>query len=207
MAQSLMAVDDPLPPDAILTLSVKPFIATPTGLRVEGYPSYEAWEAYGQGLQMVEGCIHFLIGDWLEYGERVFDDAYAQALDKLPYAKQTLQNDKFVASHIPPERRRSTLSHGHHSAVAALPEAEQEYWLDKAEQGEWTRQELRDALRYAKDERSAFEEELRRLRGTVCEMLGRAPTDEDAHALQLVLDVLDDRLSKTAQVSDELISV
>jgi len=39
------------------------------------------WEAYGKGLRRAEAAIHWIIGDWLNYGERAYGEMYAQALE------------------------------------------------------------------------------------------------------------------------------
>jgi hypothetical protein len=51
---------------------------------------------------------------------------------------------KFVVS-----RRREKLSFQHHVEVARLPENEQDAWLDQAERGGWSRNQLRRQLRSA----------------------------------------------------------
>ena len=53
------------------------------------------------------------------------------------------------------ERRRDSLSFGHHAEVAALPEAEQDYWLRKAEQLGWPVKRLRSQVPASHDERAA----------------------------------------------------
>lgn len=74
----------------------------------------------------------FHLGDLLLYGETRWGERAYQYADKAGYSAKTLQNAAYVAQAIPPTRRRDVLSFGHHAAVAALPEADQESILDGA---------------------------------------------------------------------------
>lgn len=144
--------DLPVPLDAIPALSVGPFMATPTGLLpTKQDVAYEIWEAYGRGLQRVQRAIHWVVGDWLNYGERAYGEKYAQALEATSFEYQTLNRDRWVAQQIEFNRRRLNLSHAHHIEVAALDADEQDHWLELALIGidgkSWTRSELRAAIR------------------------------------------------------------
>ena len=59
---------------------------------------------------------------------------------------QTLRNLAWVARSFETSRRRDSLSFAHHAEVAALPQAEQELWLNRAERLGWSRNELRRQL-------------------------------------------------------------
>jgi len=65
----------------------------------------------------------------------------------------TLRNYAWVARRFALSRRRDMLSFGHHAEVAAMPEAEQEYWLGKAEELSWSRNQLRREVRASLRER------------------------------------------------------
>jgi hypothetical protein len=64
---------------------------------------------------------------------------------------QTLRNYAWIARKFEPSRRRSGLPFQHHAEVAALPPAEQDRWLDRAERENWSRTALRRALREGRD--------------------------------------------------------
>jgi len=172
-------------------LSLGPFHASVGGLEISGMVPFELWAEYGKGLQVVHAAIHFVIGDWLIYGEEHYGDAYAQALAMLPYDKQTLMNDKFVASHIPPERRRIHLTHSHHAAVAPLPPNEQDEWLERAEEEEWTRQELRAAMRPER----GIQDGLIHLASEARNLRVRAEVAADIDTLDAIIHLLRRRLS------------
>jgi hypothetical protein len=55
-----------------------------------------------------------------------------------------------MAKKFPVSRRRDTLSFGHHTEVAALPDDEQDVWLGRAERMGWSRNRLRRELRAIK---------------------------------------------------------
>ena len=144
--------------DEIQAISHGPFRATTTGLvMTEDDVPYELWEAYGGAIRRVEGAVQWIIGDWLNYGERKYGEMYAQAVDETDYKKETLMNAKWVAGKIETSLRREVLTWSHHKEVAKLEPEEQEYWLNEAvEQGYGVRG-LRDAIRDGGQE-SAFPE-------------------------------------------------
>ena len=116
---------------------------TATSLLIPKGTAFDDWCSLGRSLQAMQQGIHWWLGDWLRFGEAQFGEKYAQAVEDTGFAEQTLQNDVWVASAIPASRRREELTFSHHSEVAALPPAEQDEWLDKAERGHWTRERLR----------------------------------------------------------------
>ena len=87
--------------------------------------------------------IQFMIGDALEFGERKFGEAYAQAVDGTIYDPKTLANYARVCKSIPPENRHTKLTFGHHEAVAALPLEVQAEVMDEAEEKKLTVRETR----------------------------------------------------------------
>ncbi|NBE83537.1 LmbU family transcriptional regulator [Micromonospora rubida] len=97
------------------------------------------------------------------------DDRLPPALDlatstertRLDY--QTLRNYAWVARCFTPSRRRPMLTFQHHMEVAALPEEEQDHWLDFAQRMHWSRNELRKQLRASVDNRHESEAESVRL--------------------------------------------
>jgi hypothetical protein len=91
------------------------------------------------------------LGDWILYGEYTYGKRYAEALKLAPLSYQTLRNHAWVARRFPVSRRRDALSFQHHAEVAALPDAERELWLQRAERMGWTRNELRRHLVAARE--------------------------------------------------------
>jgi len=87
------------------------------------------------------------LGDWWRFGDHVYGERAAQALDSETYAFQTFMNASWVAGQIETSRRREVLSWSHHAEVAALEPKEQDRLLDLAVKENWSRQELRQAVR------------------------------------------------------------
>ena len=51
------------------------------GLVVRSACTFEEWEALAPRFHQAHEWIQFVIGDWLNYGEQMFGEAYAQAID------------------------------------------------------------------------------------------------------------------------------
>ncbi|MGW7515311.1 LmbU family transcriptional regulator [Streptomyces sp. NPDC054796] len=108
----------------------------------------ESWQRVGRQLFLISDSSSWWIGDWIVFGKHMFPDRYRQAIAETQLDYQTLRNYAWVASRFPVTRRRDTLSFAHHLEVAGIPDPEQQdLWLRKAEQGNWSRNKLRMELR------------------------------------------------------------
>jgi len=87
------------------------------------------------------------IGDWVRYGTARYGDRYAKAAQLTGYDVQSLMNMAYVAGRFSVSRRRERLSFSHHAELAALPQDDQELWLDRAEAGLLSVRTLRAELR------------------------------------------------------------
>jgi hypothetical protein len=105
------------------------------------------WKRVGEHLSMVVDSSAWWIGDWLIYGAARYPGRYRKALADTHLEYQTLKNYAWVARKFETPRRRVGLSFQHHVEVAALSEAEQDLWLDRAERLHWPRNELRAHVR------------------------------------------------------------
>ena len=121
-----------------------------TGLEVVGELSYEDWYAFGQNLQRVEGAINWWLGDWGNYGDDAFGEASSHAVHELDLNYETFKDTLWVASKVPPARRRAGLTWSHHREIAALEPDQQDYWLGCAETEGMSRAELRREIQAAK---------------------------------------------------------
>lgn len=108
--------------------------------------SFERYVALGRYLGSLRDLTAWAIGDWLVFGEAVYGERYAQAVEATGRSKATLQNYAWVAAAIPRSRRRSNLTFSHHRLVAKLPPKEQTKWLDRTEKQGWSVEELSGAL-------------------------------------------------------------
>lgn len=131
-------------------LTVGSFRATSTGLVVNGRPPLEVWAAYGRGLGALAAAFPFVLGDWLNYGERIYGETYAQAATETGLASGTLMNMRWVMDRVAPSRRRESLTFRAHSDVASMEPSEQDRWLDMAEDKHWNSRELREAIQESK---------------------------------------------------------
>jgi hypothetical protein len=123
---------------------------TSRGLHVPPDIDLEGWAALGCRIAGIASACAWCLGDWLVFGERAYGARYRTALAATPLDYQTLRNYAWVARRVPMSRRRETLSFQHHAEVAALPDAEQELWLLRAERLRWSRNELRRRLKGAR---------------------------------------------------------
>jgi hypothetical protein len=118
--------------------------STPTApLLVRQGMSFRDWVTVGKRLASVSSASTWALGDWLVFGERTFGHRYRAALEVTNLDYQTLRNYAWVAGRFPPSRRRAGLSFQHHAELAAMPEVEQDIWLQRAINGCWSRNELR----------------------------------------------------------------
>lgn len=121
--------------------------ATPTSLDLPVDMSYERYEALGVALGRAHRTVTWMIGDWINFGERAYGEKYAQAVEATNMTPETLMNYASIARKVPRERRRPELPFSVHALVAPLEPRDQTEWLDQAVENEWTRVELRDRLR------------------------------------------------------------
>lgn len=106
-----------------------------------------AWVAQGSRLGSIGRSVGWWIGDWLRYGNARFGERYTRAAKITGYDPQTLMNMAYTASRVEISRRRENLSWSHHVEVAALEPADQERWLERAEQERLSVHSLREELR------------------------------------------------------------
>jgi hypothetical protein len=112
-----------------------------------------AWETLGVQLSEVSNSSAWWLADWLVYGETAYSGRYREAVERTGLDYQTLRNYAWVARRFDQERRHDNLSLAHHAEVARLTPPEQDYWLRKAERGEWSRNRLRKEVRASLVER------------------------------------------------------
>jgi hypothetical protein len=105
------------------------------------------WVACGKRLVQVRSASSWWIGDWMRYGNAQYGEKYGAASLATGYDRQTLMNLAYVASRFPVDRRRANVSWSHHAELAAMPEAEQEAWLDRIERDRLSVRSLREEAR------------------------------------------------------------
>jgi hypothetical protein len=133
--------------DAFTTLATAGLI-TPTSLDLaDPEMAFESYEMLGAYLGRMNRSCSWWIGDWLVFGEGVYGEKFAQAVHATGLAEQTLLNRSSVCRNVARSMRRASLPFSVHAEVASLPAKEQKKWLDKAETHNWTRAELRAAMK------------------------------------------------------------
>ena len=124
------------------------------GLRLPRQLSFERWVKIGKQLSDICTSSAWCLGDWLVYGEEAYTGRYRDAIEQTSLDYQTLRNYAWVAKRFSLSRRRDALSFAHHAEVTALPEPEQDFWLRKAEELDWSVKRLRHEVRASLKERS-----------------------------------------------------
>jgi N6-adenosine-specific RNA methylase IME4 len=112
------------------------------GLTVDGTPTYEEWERAGQAIRYMEGSVMWWVGDWLNYGEATYGEAYAQAVETTGLTYQTVADAKWIAKAVRFSSRKESLTFGHHRVIAALPPESQAELLGEAERERLTIKQL-----------------------------------------------------------------
>ncbi|MET9497729.1 LmbU family transcriptional regulator [Streptomyces sp. NPDC006552] len=133
--------------------TVLPFVGSQATVGTSGmtFPqnlSERSWERIGTDLRELVNSSAWWLADWLIYGEATYGwRRYKEAIERTGLDYQTLRNYAWVARRFEHHRRRDALSFAHHAEVTRLAPPEQDYWLRKAEQQKWSRNELRRAVR------------------------------------------------------------
>ncbi|WDZ85075.1 LmbU family transcriptional regulator [Micromonospora cathayae] len=126
-------------------------VPQPTSLHIPASVPYSTWDRIGGQLSLIVRSSAWWLGDWLLYGERMYPDRYAAAIERTSLDYQTLRNYAWVARRFEPHRRWAQLSFSHHAEVATLSKAEQDLWLQRAAEGKWSKNTLRRELRKRAD--------------------------------------------------------
>lgn len=129
-------------------------LVTRVGLQIETALTFDTWERAGLKFAQITDSTAWCLGDWLIYGQSEFSDRYKRAIEAANLDYQTLRNYAWVARRFSLARRRVSLSFQHHAEVAALRPEIQDQFLDLAEAGGWSRNELRRQVRGLKTESS-----------------------------------------------------
>jgi len=108
---------------------------------------YREWMETGRYLGALGRGSQWWVGDWLLYARGRWGDMYSEAVKITGYDYGSLRNMVSIAQEFDLSRRHDKLSWGHHAAVASLAHDEQDYWLDRAVELKWSREDLRTELR------------------------------------------------------------
>ncbi len=127
------------------------FAITPTGIQFNEELSFEEWDALGQKLAPVGKSIGFIIGDWINYGERRWGDRYEEAILRTGMAYQTLRDFAYVARRVQLSFRNDKLDFTHHRVVAKLKSPdEQAHWLAMAAKHKLGKRRLQKSINFGR---------------------------------------------------------
>ena len=107
------------------------------------------WESAGRILGKLNKANTFWIGDWHIAGVSAGftrGDLYDEAERITGLDRETLYQAVNLCKHVLGAQRRMDLSPSHHVAVAALPPAQQEKFLEQAVANKWSHKKLRDVV-------------------------------------------------------------
>lgn len=146
---------EPAQRDVVLSFVGKQATVQKSGMVLPQDLSERSWERIGSSLRELTNSSAWWLADWLIFGETAYGwRRYREAVDRTGLDYQTLRNYAWVARRFEHHRRRDSLSFAHHAEVTRLSPPEQDYWLRKAEQQKWSRNELRRAVRASLAEQS-----------------------------------------------------
>lgn len=129
-----------------------------TGLVVSGEVTYEIWmEALLRAVSM-RSALTWAIGDLVIYGQAAYGETYAQAEAATGMDYATLKNVAYVARAVPPAERKIELTWRHHYLTASMEAEERQTWLQRAIDERMNTEELRVAIRDARQAALAIEE-------------------------------------------------
>jgi hypothetical protein len=134
----------------------------PTQLAVVWQPKRELarheWLVVGRRLGGISRCNQWWLGDWVRYGADKWGEKYTHAAKITGYDPRSLANMASISAAFKPSRRRDNLTWSHHATVVALPEGEQEVWLDRAATERLSVADLRTELRAPPRSRNRLED-------------------------------------------------
>jgi len=115
----------------------------PTGLVLESGLPEEEWQQIGRALTRVNQASYFWIGDWIEYGRKLYgiQTAYDLATQATALSASVLRGAARCARKYAPDERHATLSYCHHLVLEKYaPETRARLLTEAATLGLTTRQ-------------------------------------------------------------------
>jgi hypothetical protein len=82
--------------------------------------SFQKWLEVGRRVRIHEDASRWWLGDWLNYGKRMYGRRYKRGVELTGLDYQTLRNYAMVARRFEMSRRRDKLSFQHHAELCAL---------------------------------------------------------------------------------------
>lgn len=116
------------------TMTYKRFTMTPTGMTIPKDVTGDEWNDVGSVIKTLESSISWVLGDWAEYANRVWQIPYADVAQAYGYEEETLMTYGWVCRSVPTSIRNRGVYFGHARLVAPLYETPelQQAWLQYA---------------------------------------------------------------------------
>ena len=121
-----------------------------TGMELHPGLSKQDWLEVGRTCALVERANRWWIGDLLNYGEREYGETYSEAQDLFELEYSTLAQLKWVASEFQLYERSQLLTWSHHLVLAPLESEMRSYWMQRAEDNNWSVRELKAHIKGTK---------------------------------------------------------
>lgn len=122
------------------------FTIRESGIDFHGEITKEEWHELGRRIARVAKSIGFIVGDWINYGERHWGEMYAEAMQLTGLDYQTLRDYAYTSRRVELSLRNDNLDYYHHKVVAKLPPEEQRRWIDAAAEHNLSVRRLRVSL-------------------------------------------------------------
>jgi hypothetical protein len=146
MATTDMATTD-LSRDAN-TFKVDGFQFTTTALKSPSDDmTFEEWEGLGGFIRLANQASQWWWGDWLNMGEDKFGERASQALEITRWDEETLRQYAWVCRKVPAVIRITGVPFTHYQCLASLPPKEQRAWAEKVVDQQWSRRQLKIAMK------------------------------------------------------------
>ena len=117
-----------------------------TYMQLSDETTFEQWLEIGSKLIQTTQNIMWWLGDWWNFGERKYGEAASQALSmEIPYS--TFSKASYVARQIEKERRLPEVSWSIHCEVAPLDQQDQDIFLSKARDNNYSVARTREEVK------------------------------------------------------------
>ena len=135
-------------------IELEGFTLRPDSVEAKGHPTQEQWEHAMEFCTNVGHASGWWLADLIVYADERPDwkQDVEELVDNKVITEGSIKVYRFVAKHVPKERRVKGVGFTLHQEVASLPAEEQTEWLEKTKVEGWTRKELRHRIKATKRE-------------------------------------------------------
>ena len=132
---------------SLATIESTKFTVSRTGIEFHDELTFAEWNGIGIELVPMAKAIGFVVGDWLNYGEKRYGEKYVEAIRLTGLAIETLKVYSHVARNVEKLLRNNFLDFHHHKVVAKIKDTdEKRRWLDIAERERMSVTRLRKSI-------------------------------------------------------------